>query len=121
MPFWMKRFYPTGLSKPYWQRVSKLYLWHFFSNWYQNLQGGVFMQRILSTSGKALRQSILVLGMILLILLWILFIAIQPTSYATTLEELKLIPPDASRLTPQEKIDRAYELSEGAGIREEER
>ncbi|MEA5504011.1 hypothetical protein VB735_12985 [Halotia wernerae UHCC 0503] len=78
------------------------------------------MQRILSNLKQALRLKILVLGLMIFISLSGLFIFTQPPSYATTLEELKLIPPD-QRPTPQEKIDRAYEYNRAAGVREEQR
>ncbi len=78
------------------------------------------MQRILSSLKQVLRPKILVLGLMIFISLSGLFIFTQPPSYATTLEELKLIPPD-QRPTPQEKIDRAYEYNRAAGVREEQR
>ncbi len=78
------------------------------------------MQRILSSLKQVLRPKILVLGLMIFISLSGLFIFTQPPSYATTLEELKLIPPD-QRPTPQEKIDRAYEYNRAAGVREERR
>ncbi|WGV25871.1 hypothetical protein [Halotia branconii] len=77
------------------------------------------MQRILS-SLKQISRPILVLSLMVFVSLSGLFIFTQLPSYATTLEELKLIPPDY-RPTSQEKIDRAYEYNRAAGIREEER
>jgi len=40
-------------------------------------------------------------------------------SYAATYAEQKLVPPAERILTPEEKIERAYEFGEGAGILEE--
>ncbi len=77
------------------------------------------MLRILLTFKQALLSSILVFGLMIFISLSGLFMVVQP-SYATTSEELKLIPPEY-KPTPQEKIDRAYEYNEAAGIREEQR
>lgn len=76
------------------------------------------MQRILSTLGQGLQKSIFVLGLMSLIIGSSLFVFVSAPVYATTLEEQKLIPAD-QRLTPEQKIDRAYELSEGTGILEE--
>lgn len=71
------------------------------------------MQMIAAILNKVLRQSIVVLGLMLLISLSGLFFFTQQPSYAVT---------SASRqLTPDEKIDRAYEYSGAAGIREEDR
>ncbi|PPS43452.1 hypothetical protein B1A85_12260 [Chroococcidiopsis sp. TS-821] len=39
--------------------------------------------------------------------------------YAATYAEQKLVPPQEKFLTPEEKIERAYELGEGAGMLEE--
>lgn len=76
------------------------------------------MQRITSTLSQGLQKSILVLGLMILIIVSSLLIFVSAPVYATTLEEQKLIPAD-QRLTPEEKIERAYELSEGTGILEE--
>ncbi|GAB1542444.1 hypothetical protein NUACC21_51180 [Scytonema sp. NUACC21] len=71
------------------------------------------MHTIAAILSKVLRQSIVVLGLMLLISLSGLFFFTQQPSYAVTA---------ASRqLTPDEKIDRAYEYSGAAGIREEDR
>ncbi len=75
------------------------------------------MQRILLAIRQRLNQSILVIGLMVLISLG-LFIFVSVPVYATTLEELKLTPA-TERLTPEEKIERAYDLNEGAGIIEE--
>ncbi|BAY09246.1 hypothetical protein [Calothrix sp. NIES-2098] len=48
------------------------------------------------------------------------FIGIQQPSYATTLEELKLVPPEY-KPNAEEKINRANEYDPGVGIQEEER
>lgn len=77
------------------------------------------MPRILLTLKQALLSSMLVFGLMIFISLSGLFMVVQ-ASYATTLEELKLIPPEY-KPTPQEKIDRAYERNEAAGFREEQR
>jgi hypothetical protein len=71
------------------------------------------MQLFLKISRKVLRQSIVVIGLILLISLSGLFILTQPPTYAVTSA--------ANKLTPEEKIDRAYEYSEATGFREEQR
>ncbi len=76
------------------------------------------MQRILLALSQVLRQRILVIGLMLLISLSGLFIFVSAPVYATTLEELKLTPAN-ERLTPEEKIERAYEFNPGAGIIEE--
>ena len=76
------------------------------------------MQRIISTLGQGLQKSIFVLGLMSLIIVSSLLIFVPAPIYATTLEEQKLIPAD-QRLTPEEKIERAYEFSEGVGILEE--
>lgn len=73
------------------------------------------MQRIISIK-QALSKSIL-LGILILLSLS-LFVFCTPV-YAATSEELELIPPKERLLTPEEKIERAYELGEGAGILEE--
>lgn len=78
------------------------------------------MPRILLTLKQALLSSIFVFGLMIFISLSGLLIVVQQPSYATTLEELKLIPPEY-KPTPGEKIDRAYERNEAAGIREESR
>lgn len=71
------------------------------------------MQRILLSLGQALRQKIFVLGLMTLIALSGLFIFAQHPSYA--------VMRAMDKLSPDEKIDRAYETSEGAGILEEDR
>lgn len=71
------------------------------------------MQKISLTLGQALRRSIFVLGLMLLISVSSLFLFVQQPSYAVTSA--------ASKLTPEEKINRAYIYNEAAGIREEER
>ena len=71
------------------------------------------MQRILLGLGQALCQKIFVLGLMTLIALSGLFIFVEHPSYAVTR--------GIDKLSPDEKIDRAYETSVGAGILEEER
>ncbi len=78
------------------------------------------MPRFLLTLKQVLLSSILVFGLMIFISLSGLFMVLQQPSYATTLEELKLIPPEY-KPTPEEKIDRAYERNEAAGIRAEQR
>lgn len=77
------------------------------------------MLRILLALKQALLSSMLVFGLMIFISLSGLLMVVQP-SYATTSEELKLIPPEY-KPTPEEKIDRAYERNEAAGFREEQR
>ncbi len=71
------------------------------------------MQRIIVTSGKALLQSILIVCLMLVFSLMAWTFGIQQPSYAITSQ--------TNQLTPEEKIDRAYEYNRAAGIREEER
>ncbi|MBW4561921.1 MAG: hypothetical protein KME32_12355 [Mojavia pulchra JT2-VF2] len=78
------------------------------------------MQRIVSNLKQALRSIVFVLGLMAFISLSSLFVVVQQPTYATTLEELQLIPPD-QRLTAEDKIDRAYEYNRAAGVREEQR
>lgn len=71
------------------------------------------MQRILLTLGQALRQRVFVLGLMILIGLSSLFVFFEQPSYA--------VMSSKDKLTSQEKIDRAYEIREGAGILEEDK
>lgn len=71
------------------------------------------MQLILSTLGQAFRKRILTLGLMIFISLSSLFVFIVQPSYAITSV--------TDKLTPQEKINRAYEYSEATGLNEEER
>lgn len=64
------------------------------------------MQAIFSALGQAFRKSILALCLITLISTASALVLVQQPSYA---------------LTPEEKIDRAYEYSEATGLREEDR
>jgi hypothetical protein len=68
------------------------------------------MQRIVSSFKQILRRSF-VLSLMLLMIVSTLFFAQQP-SYAYPASE-------TTKLTPQEKIDRAYTYSEAVGRREE--
>ncbi|KAB8316006.1 hypothetical protein SD81_029245 [Tolypothrix campylonemoides VB511288] len=77
------------------------------------------MQLFVSIFNKALRQSIAVLGLMLFISLSGLFFCAQPC-YAVPFTTEKPISP-SEQLTPEEKIDRAYEYNRAAGIREEDR
>ncbi|MBG1262611.1 hypothetical protein [Nostoc commune] len=78
------------------------------------------MQKILLTLKQALRSSFLVVGLIIFISLSGSFIFVQQATYATTLEELKLIPPEY-KPNSQERINRANEFDPGVGVQEEER
>lgn len=78
------------------------------------------MQKILLTLKQALRSSFLVLALMISISLSGSFIFIQQASYATTLEELKLVPAEY-KPNSEEKINRANEYDPGVGVQEEER
>ncbi|MEH2398901.1 hypothetical protein [Nostoc sp.] len=78
------------------------------------------MQKILLTLKQALRSSFLVLALMISISLSGSFIFIQQASYATTLEELKLVPPEY-KPNSGEKINRANEYDPGVGVQEEQR
>ncbi|MBH8562122.1 hypothetical protein I8748_08025 [Nostoc sp. CENA67] len=78
------------------------------------------MQKILITLKKTFFSSILIVSLMFFIGLSSLFIVVQQASYATTLEELKLIPPE-HKPNSQEKINRAYEYDPGVGVQEEQR
>ncbi|MBD2119961.1 hypothetical protein [Trichocoleus sp. FACHB-262] len=62
--------------------------------------------------GKALLKQVLVLGLITLISLGGSLAFLQQPSYASA--------STSNTLTPEEKIDRAYSIRAGTGIREEE-
>jgi len=64
------------------------------------------MQAIFSVLGQAFSKSILALCLVTLISTASALVLVQQPSYA---------------LTPDEKIDRAYEYSEATGLREEDR
>ncbi|MEJ6480668.1 hypothetical protein N0Y54_04845 [Nostoc punctiforme UO1] len=78
------------------------------------------MQKILLSLKKALSSSFLVVCLMVSISLSGSFIFVQQASYATTLEELKLVPPEF-KPNSEEKINRANEYDPGVGIQEEER
>ncbi|MHC5732337.1 MAG: hypothetical protein ACYTXY_51425, partial [Nostoc sp.] len=78
------------------------------------------MQKILLTLQQVLRSSFLVVSLMIFISLSGSFIFVQQGSYATTLEELKLIPPEY-KPNSEEKINRANEYDPGVGIQEENR
>ncbi|AVH65821.1 hypothetical protein [Nostoc sp. 'Peltigera membranacea cyanobiont' N6] len=78
------------------------------------------MQKILLTLKQALRSSFLVVCLMVSISLSGSFIFVQQASYATTLEELKLIPPE-HKPNSEEKINRANEFDPGVAVQEEER
>lgn len=67
------------------------------------------MEKILSMFNQGLRRTICILGLMILIGVSGSFLFLPQSSYA------------ASKLTPEEKIDRAYEYNEAAGFREEQR
>ncbi|MFN6515295.1 MAG: hypothetical protein RMY29_012480 [Nostoc sp. CreGUA01] len=77
------------------------------------------MAKILLTLKKAL-GSLLIVSLMIFISLSGSFIVTQQASYATTLEELKLIPREY-KPTPEEKINRANEYDPGVGVQEEAR
>ncbi|OKH59683.1 hypothetical protein NIES2130_07425 [Scytonema sp. HK-05] len=85
---------------------------------YHNKEGSA-MQIILGIVNKALRQSIVVLGLMLLMSVSGLFFFVQP-SYALGFTTEKPTFP-SEKLTPEQKIDRAYEYNRAAGLREEDR
>ncbi|HYX14073.1 MAG TPA: hypothetical protein VE944_06855 [Nostoc sp.] len=78
------------------------------------------MQKFLLTLKQALRSSFLVVGLIIFISLSGSLIFVQQASYATTFEELKLIPPEY-KPNSEEKVNRANEFDPGVGVQEEER
>lgn len=78
------------------------------------------MQKILLTLKQAFRSSFLVVSLMVFISLTGSFIFVQQNSYATTLEELKLVPPEY-KPNSEEKINRANEYDPGVGIQEENR
>ncbi|MEH2383295.1 MAG: hypothetical protein V7K27_31145 [Nostoc sp.] len=77
------------------------------------------MPKILLTLKQVL-SSFLVVGLMISISLSGSFIFLQQASYATTLEELKLIPPEY-KPNSEEKINRANEYDPGVGVQEENR
>ncbi|MBD2516120.1 hypothetical protein H6G93_14090 [Nostoc sp. FACHB-973] len=78
------------------------------------------MPKILLTLKKALRSSLVIVSLMIFMSLSGSFIFIQQASYATTLEELKLIPPEY-KPNSEEKINRANEYDPGVGVQEEAR
>ncbi|MEH2170616.1 MAG: hypothetical protein V7K41_28995 [Nostoc sp.] len=78
------------------------------------------MQKILLTLKQAFSSSFLVVSLMVFISLTGSFIFVQQNSYATTLEELKLIPPEY-KPNSEERINRANEYDPGVGIQEEDR
>ncbi|WP_017317956.1 hypothetical protein [Mastigocladopsis repens] len=77
------------------------------------------MQIVLASFNKALRQSIVVIGLMFFINFSGLFFFVQP-SYAVGFSTEKPAF-STEKLTPEEKIDRAYEYNRAAGIRAEDR
>ncbi|MEH1782412.1 MAG: hypothetical protein V7K67_17730 [Nostoc sp.] len=78
------------------------------------------MQKILLNLKQAFRSSLLVICLMISISLSGSLIFFQQASYATTLEELKLIPPEY-KPNSEEKINRANEYDSGVGVQEEKR
>ena len=78
------------------------------------------MQKIIITLKQTFVSSILIVSLMFFTCLSGLFIVVQQASYATTLEELKLIPPEY-KPNSQEQINRANEYDPGVGVQEEER
>ncbi|MCC5638130.1 hypothetical protein LC593_20290 [Nostoc sp. CHAB 5844] len=78
------------------------------------------MSRIFLSLKQVLSTGVLIVCSIVFISISGVFIGIQQPSYATTLEELKLIPPEY-KLNAEEKINRANEYDPGVGIQEEDR
>lgn len=70
------------------------------------------MQRILLALKQRLHKNIFVLGLMTLITVASLFIAAQP-SYAVLHSK--------DKLTPDERVDRAYQYSEATGLLEEDK
>jgi hypothetical protein len=79
----------------------------------------IAMQFISAIFNKALRQSIVVVGLMFLISLSSVFFFVEP-SYAIGFTSEKPAFP-AQEFTPEEKIDGAYEYNRAAGVREEDR
>jgi hypothetical protein len=77
------------------------------------------MQKILLSLKQVLSTSVLIICTIFIAISGVFF-GIQQPSYATTLEELKLVPPEYQP-NPEEKINRAYEFDPGVGFLEEDR
>lgn len=71
------------------------------------------MPRILSGLKQTFCQTILIVGLMLFISMSSLFCLQQPSFAATSTS--------ANKLTPDAKIDRAYQYNEAAGFKEEER
>ncbi|QLE43046.1 hypothetical protein FD723_23095 [Nostoc sp. C052] len=78
------------------------------------------MQKILLTLKQAFRSSLLVICLMIFISLSGSLILFQQAGHATTLEELKLIPPEY-KPNSEEKINRANEYDPGVGVQEEKR
>ncbi|MBD2448772.1 hypothetical protein H6G76_16750 [Nostoc sp. FACHB-152] len=78
------------------------------------------MQRILLSLKQVLSTTVLIICTIVFIAISGVFIGVQQPSYATTLEELKLVPPEF-KPNADEKVNRAYEFDPGVGTLEEDR
>lgn len=75
------------------------------------------MQRTLSLR-QSLKQKLFIISLVV-IATFASFAIYTAPSYAATYAEQKLVPPQEKLLTSEEKIERAYELGEGAGMLEE--
>lgn len=76
------------------------------------------MQRI-SCLWQASSNKLFAIGLMLLTVISSFVIYGVAPSYAGTYAEQKLVPSEERLLTPEEKIERAYEFGEGAGMLEE--
>ncbi|MBD2436319.1 hypothetical protein [Nostoc sp. FACHB-110] len=78
------------------------------------------MSRFILSLKQIVSTGVVIVGSIIFIMISGVFLSIQQPSYATTQEELKLIPPEFKPNT-EEKINRANEYDPGVGIQEEDR
>ncbi|MUL35398.1 hypothetical protein [Gloeocapsopsis dulcis] len=74
------------------------------------------MQRILNLRQST--QKLFAIGLMLIAVSCLMILGTAP-SYAGTYAEQKLVPPAERTLTPEEKIERASDLGQGAGMLEE--
>jgi hypothetical protein len=76
------------------------------------------MKTILSILNQVFLSRILALCLMTLLAFSGLLVFVAAPVYATTVEELKLVPRE-DKPTAEEKIERAYEMSEATGMLEE--
>lgn len=76
------------------------------------------MRSILLTLGQVVLRRFLVFCLMALLSLTGLVAFTNSPAYATTLEETQLVPP-SYKPTNEQKIDRAYDMSEATGMLEE--